>query len=88
MIEAVETAVAMIGDGTISYGEAEAATARGARRSLFARRHIPRGAVIGEGDLVCLRPGVGIPVYERDRVIGKRSKADIPVDYLIRKEYI
>jgi sialic acid synthase SpsE len=88
MIEAVEEAVTMIGEGTISYGEAEAGTARGARRSLFARRRIPRGAVIGEDDLVPLRPGVGIPVYEKDRVIGKRSKIDIPVDYLIRREYI
>ncbi|HOD16723.1 MAG TPA: N-acetylneuraminate synthase family protein [Spirochaetota bacterium] len=88
MIQEVEEAAAMIGDGTISYGEAEAGTARGARRSLFARRHIPRGAIIGEDDLVSLRPGVGIPVYERDRVIGKRSRVDIPVEYLIRKEYI
>lgn len=88
MIQSVEEAVAMIGGGAISYGEAEAETARGARRSLFARRHIPRGAVIGEDDLVFLRPGVGIPVYERGSVVGKHSRVDIPADHLIRKEYI
>ena len=88
MIRAVEEAAAMIGDGAISYGDAEAGTARGARRSLFARRHIPCGAVIGVDDLVSLRPGVGIPVYERDRVIGKKSRVDIPAGYLIRNEYI
>ncbi|OHD66238.1 MAG: hypothetical protein A2176_06390 [Spirochaetes bacterium RBG_13_51_14] len=88
LIEAVETAVTMLGTGTLSPGNAEAATARASRRSLFARRHIPTGKVIDEDDVAALRPGVGIPVYERMQVIGKRSRIDIPADFLIKKEYI
>jgi N,N'-diacetyllegionaminate synthase len=88
LIEAVETAITMLGTGDLSYGEAEAATARASRRSLFAHRNIPRGKVIDEDDVVALRPGVGIPVYERKQVIGKRSRIDIPADFLIKKEYI
>jgi sialic acid synthase SpsE len=88
MIGSVETAVAMIGDGTISSGSAEAGTARASRRSLFARRLIPRGATIGEDHLVALRPGVGIPAYDIGLVAGRRAGVDIPEGYLIRKEYL
>ncbi len=88
MIGSVETALAMIGDGAISSGSAEAGTARAARRSLFARRAIPRGATIGKDDLVALRPGTGIPPYGLGLVAGKRAAVDIPEGYLIRKEYL
>lgn len=88
MIESVETAVAMTGTGMLSYGEDEAVTARGARRSLFARRFIPAGKSIEEEDLVALRPGVGIPPSETARVIGRKSKVDIAPDFLLRMEYL
>ncbi|MBN2159350.1 MAG: N-acetylneuraminate synthase family protein [Spirochaetes bacterium] len=88
VIESVEKAVAMTGSGEISYGSAESGTARAARRSLFARRHIPRGAVVREDDLVALRPGVGIPVYGMKQVAGKRSRVDIPAGAIIKKEHI
>ncbi len=88
MVSSVETAIEMIGTGDMTYGDAEAGTARAARRSLFARRSIPRGKRIEEADLVALRPGVGIPVYESDTVIGRTSRVDIPENYLIRREYI
>jgi N,N'-diacetyllegionaminate synthase len=87
MIARVESAVSMMGAGGISFGGAEAGTARAARRSLFARRFIPRGRTIGEDDLVALRPGVGIPVTAMKRVIGARSLADIPEGFLIREEH-
>jgi N,N'-diacetyllegionaminate synthase len=88
VIDSVESAVEMAGSGAISYGRDEAATARAARRSLFARRPIPRGSVIGNDDVVALRPGVGIPANELDRIVGKKSKVDIPGEYLIRLEYL
>jgi sialic acid synthase SpsE len=88
MIESVETAVAMIGDGTISSGSAEAGTARAARRSLFARRFIPKGKKIEKDDLAALRPGVGIPVYDLELVAGRTAAVDINEDFLIRKEYL
>ena len=87
MVASVESAIAMIGTGDISYCEAEAGVARAARRSLFARRSIPRGKRIDADDLVALRPGVGMPVYESDTVIGRTSRVDIPENYLIRREY-
>ncbi|MBN1497797.1 MAG: N-acetylneuraminate synthase family protein [Spirochaetes bacterium] len=88
MIRSVETAIEMTGGGAIAYERAEAATARAARRSLFARRAIARGAIIGRDDIVALRPGIGIPPSELESVLGKTSAADIPEGYLIRKEHL
>ena len=88
MIGSVEEAVAMMGTGAVAYGREEAGTARGARRSLFARRFIPAGKTIEEDDLVALRPGVGIPPSDRGRVIGAKSRIDIPADFLIRAEFL
>ncbi len=88
MIGSVENAVAMTGTGAVAYGRDEAGTARGARRSLFARRFIPAGKTIEENDLVALRPGVGISPSDLARVVGKRCRVDIPADYLIRREHL
>jgi N,N'-diacetyllegionaminate synthase len=88
MIESVERAVAMAGDGSISSGQAESVTAKAARRSLFARRFIPRGKSIEEDDLVALRPGVGIPAYRLKYLVGKKALVDIPEDHLIRQEHV
>jgi N,N'-diacetyllegionaminate synthase len=88
MIDSVEKAIGMIGTGAISYGDSEAGVALASRRSLFARRSIPAGKMIEEDDLISLRPGVGMPVYDIKRVVGKRSMVDIPESYLLRDEYV
>src|SRR3990172_2082160 len=76
MIKSVERAIGMIGTGAISYGGREAGAARAGRRSLFARRLIPKGKTIDTDDLVALRPGVGIPAYELKYIVGKKSRID------------
>ncbi len=86
IIDSVENAVAMVGSGAIGYDSEEAGTARGARRSLFARRFIAAGKTIEEDDIVALRPGVGIPVFELPRIVGAQSRVDIPAEHLIRRE--
>ncbi|HOT44309.1 MAG TPA: N-acetylneuraminate synthase family protein [Spirochaetota bacterium] len=88
IIDSVERAVVMTGSGAVAFGREEAGTARGARRSLFARRLIPAGKAIDGDDLVALRPGVGIPPSDLALVVGKRSRVDIPADHLIRKEHL
>lgn len=86
LIDAVEEAIPMVGSGAIPFGAAEGQVARAARRSLFARRTIERGAVIGADDLVALRPGTGIPVHRRDTVLGRRALREIPAGHLVRSE--
>jgi len=66
---------------------ADAETAKGARRSLFSSTFLKVGHVIQPGDIVCKRPGVGIPAYRLEEYTGKTVRTDIPEDYLIRDEY-
>jgi len=62
-------------------------TALAARRSLFARRFIPAGKVLERDDIIALRPGVGIPEYMSDRIIGKKSRTDIEKDFLLKIDF-
>jgi N-acetylneuraminate synthase len=58
-----------------------------ARRSLYASRFIPEGKILNIDDVIPKRPGVGIPVYKFDSVIGKKCNRDIEKDFLLRLEY-
>jgi len=88
MISSVENAIDMIGDGGISYGDNELPTARAARRSLFARKDIPAGKILESQDIIALRPGIGIPVYELPLIIGKKTRVDIKSGSIIKTEEI
>jgi len=85
MISSLEVSFSMMGDGEISCGDCESGVARAARRSLFAGRPIPRGKAIEHDDLVALRPGTGIPVYEMDDILGRVSRVDIGEGYMIKR---
>ncbi len=87
-IESIESAVKMLGSGRISFAEDEAATARTARRSIFARREIPAGKVIEEDDLIVLRPGIGIPASMIESILGRKSSVRIEKDYMVREEHL
>lgn len=86
MIGAAERAISMLGGGDISYGEAEHPVARAARRSLFAKKFIPRGKTIEADDLIALRPGVGIGPDRIMTVTGRQTVRDIREGDLIRPE--
>jgi len=87
MIDEVEEAILMLGDGGIDYGESEEKVALAARRSLFANRDIRSGSVISEDDITALRPGTGIPASVIDSLIGRRVKIDIAKDAVLRPDY-
>lgn len=61
--------------------------ARLARRSIFAKRNIPKGKALTEDDIVPKRPGIGIPVYKLKNLLGKVANREIKEDFLIREEY-
>lgn len=88
LIEEVEEAIAMAGNGEIDFGDAEAEIARGARRSLFARKSIPAGKIIKKEDLIALRPGTGISPDKIHDVAGRKAAREIEKDMLIRDEYL
>lgn len=78
----------MKGKGIINYTNYEKEVARLARRSLFAKRDIPKGKALTEDDIIPKRPGTGIPVYEFKNILGKVTNREINKDFLIRKEYL
>lgn len=86
MIDAAMRGASMAGDGTIEFKGREAGTARGARRSLFAARDIPAGNSLSEEDIVCLRPGVGIPASQIYRFTGRKVRTGIREGSILKPE--
>jgi len=83
----IELTLKMIGDGHISYNLSEAESAKQSRKSLFARRFIPEGKTLELEDIIPKRPGVGIPVYRLNEIIGKKTNRVIEEDFALRMEY-
>jgi N-acetylneuraminate synthase len=55
-----------------------------ARRSLVAKRNIPKGVTISMDDLTWKRPASGISPSEIDLLIGKKSNTDIEEDSVLK----
>ena len=54
------------------------------RRSLAAKRNIAKGETIAEEDLTRLRPATGIPPYEIEHVIGKKTTKAIDKNEILQ----
>ena len=74
-----------MGNGDIDYSLLEKDVAKSARRSLFARRFIPEGKEVEWDDIIAKRPGIGIPVYRLDHILGRKSRININKDYIKQK---
>lgn len=83
----VRMMIAMMGENEEGNDLPDAQTARGARRSLYVSTTLNAGHVVKKGDIVCKRPGVGIPAYRMREYEGRKVKVTIPEDYLVREEY-
>lgn len=57
-----------------------------AYRSLVSIKDIPSGKIIDQEDIWCKRPGTGIPSYEMENIIGKRTKNNIKKNSLLKWE--
>ncbi len=87
IVKSVRLINIMLGSGEINYSESEKKVARLARKSLFAKRNIPVGKSLTYDDVIAKRPGIGIPVYNLDSLIGKVANTEIKEDHLIKSEY-
>lgn len=65
------------GNGIKTPKPSEEDTRNVARRSLFLTRTIAAGDIIQLDDLIALRPSGGIPPFDLDKVIGKKSRIDL-----------
>lgn len=86
MKDDVEKAITMFGRGGIDYDFSEKGVANSARRSLFSRRPLRAGEVLRRDAIAARRPGVGLPVAEMERLLGRTLRRDVQEDYPLRPE--
>ena len=54
-----------------------------ARRSIIVKRAKKTGDILQECDLICKRPGTGVPASEWDNIIGKKIKKNLNDDHIL-----
>ena len=64
----------MIGQGVKAPSQAELGIVSDIRRSLTLRKDLSTGARISAADVVCMRPGIGLPPSELSQIIGRRLR--------------
>jgi sialic acid synthase SpsE len=77
MVRAIRDTEAALGNGIKRRAPAEDDLYVTARRSLFAARPIEAGEVLGEDDIAILRPGTGLEVRDRPKVVGRTARRRI-----------
>lgn len=81
MMARIRDTESAIGDGAKTGPRPEEQEmAEKGRRSLHARHDIAAGVSITADMLVAKRPGHGIPVYMRDKLVGRTTRLAIPAD--------
>ncbi|MBR9824356.1 MAG: N-acetylneuraminate synthase [Alphaproteobacteria bacterium] len=83
MISDVRAVEKALGDGRKQPTPPEADTARVARRSIVAARHISAGEVFDANNLEAKRPGNGLPPKYLGQVVGRRASRPIAEGELI-----
>ncbi len=80
----IEQLDVVCGNGEIEYLQSEAQARKNARRSIVLTRNINKGEILKEDDLVFKRPGIGIPPFEFDSVIGKKVNKSLEEDSILQ----
>tara|TARA_B100001179_G_C18398336_1_gene320568 strand:- start:22 stop:639 length:618 start_codon:yes stop_codon:yes gene_type:complete len=84
MMQRLRDVEAALGDGTKTGPRSEEREVfEQGRRSLHAKIRIPKGAVIKREMITAKRPGLGIPPYLLDLIIGRVARSDIEADQWI-----
>jgi sialic acid synthase SpsE len=87
MVIAAKRGALMAGDGKIEFSGRESETAKGAKRSLFAAKDLSAGSIISGTDILCLRPGTGIPASRIYEFTGRKLKTGIKQGSILKPEY-
>ena len=78
----------MLGDGSDTIAEGDRYRRENLRRSLALARNLVAGEIIQESDLIMLRPPTGLSWDDRDKVIGKKVKVDLPFRHLLQPQEV
>lgn len=86
MVWQVEKAMVILGSPKKRLLSCEKQYVTVARKSLVSAKAIKKGEKFTVKNLTVKRPGTGLPPRYLSKIIGKKSKKDIKVDWLIKKE--
>lgn len=82
--EQLDLYIDIVGDEKVYSLDSENKSRANARRSLVAKRDIPKGKTVAYDDLTWKRPASGVSPKDIDLVIGKTPKEDIKDDEVIK----
>lgn len=84
MVDQIQLMQKALGIGEFILTPSEQETRKMARRSVIAKKRIPRGVQVSKEMLVVKRPGTGILPKEIAKLIGKYACYDIPEDTVLQ----
>ena len=84
----LERVFKILGNFNVIALEDEEPARKNARRSLVAKKYIPKGKIIEKEDITWKRPAHGISPKFVDKIIGKTANADIKEDEVLRWEFL
>lgn len=84
MVKAVRNISIALGNGVKEVKESERPNIEAARRSIVAKRFIPKGKVLEEDDICCKRPATGVSPMLWDKVVGSKAVSDFQPDEQLR----
>ena len=84
----LERIFTILGKFKVEALENEEIARKNARRSLVAKRFIPKGKIIEYEDLTFKRPATGISPKYIDDVVGKKAQRDIEEDEVIKWQFL
>lgn len=88
MVHSIRSVEAALGDGRKRCMDSERDTRAIARKSLAIAAPLAAGSRIERRHLVALRPGNGLPPAALDRVLGRRTRQDIPAGVLLTMDML
>jgi sialic acid synthase SpsE len=86
MVAEIRRLETMMGDGAMRSADKEQPEQTRLKRSLVAARTLKKGSKLKAEDILCVRPGGGIPPEDLPEVIGKKSARKIEQDAMFTEE--
>lgn len=77
MVKSIRNIEKSLGSDFKSPSDSERKNINIARKSIFSFKHIEKGKIIEDEDLIALRPGYGISAIRWEEVVGKKATSDI-----------
>jgi sialic acid synthase len=86
LVKHIRTCAVAMGDGKKQYMPAVDSTRQKLARSLTSRVAVPAGTLLTEEMLVLKCPGTGLSWRDREQILGKRARRDIPADRTLTRD--